>query len=207
MLTGAPGSGRAAPQEPLTSCTTEIRAGLARSSPTAVQSPGTGQEIAVIIGVTLPGIRVIVPQVPFLSVMANRPPDANSPIAVHSPPGAQDTAPIVATAVWFRRGTARAVPQVPAPLPARAAAGTLVRGGKLTAAPLQPARHPAAASRAIHGTLPPQEAHGTVTTYGTVTPCSTTGPLTGLSSVAWETPGGVMVSITSGTVPGLSAQI
>src|SRR5580698_6670162 len=35
--------------------------------------------------------------------------------------------------------------------------------------------------------------------YGTVTPCRTTGPGTGLSSVSCETPGGVMVSITSGT--------
>jgi hypothetical protein len=32
--------------------------------------------------------------------------------------------------------------------------------------------------------------------YGTVTPCRTTGPRTGLSSVSCETPGGVMVSIT-----------
>src|ERR1700689_4370452 len=38
-----------------------------------------------------------------------------------------------------------------------------------------------------------------VASYGTVTPCRTTGPRTGLSSVSCETPGGVMVSITSGT--------
>ena len=44
-------------------------------------------------------------------------------------------------------------------------------------------------------------------TYGTVTPCSTTGPRVGSSSVFWSTPGGVNVSITLGTVPGSTAQI
>jgi len=43
--------------------------------------------------------------------------------------------------------------------------------------------------------------------YGTVTPCRTTGPGMGSSSVSWETPGGVIVSITSGTEAGGSAQI
>src|ERR1700722_938793 len=43
--------------------------------------------------------------------------------------------------------------------------------------------------------------------YGAVTPCRTTGPGTGLSSVPCETPGGVIVSITSGTVLGSSEQI
>jgi hypothetical protein len=42
---------------------------------------------------------------------------------------------------------------------------------------------------------------------GTVTPCSTTGPIVGSSSVACETPEGVIVSITLGTVFGRSEQI
>ena len=35
----------------------------------------------------------------------------------------------------------------------------------------------------------------------------TTGPRVGLSSVAWETPGGVITSIAFGTVAGLTEQI
>ncbi len=40
-----------------------------------------------------------------------------------------------------------------------------------------------------------------------MTPWSWTGPLSGLSSVAWSTPAGVIVSITLGTVLGSTAQI
>ena len=43
--------------------------------------------------------------------------------------------------------------------------------------------------------------------YGAVTPDSSTGPSVGLSSVSWETPGGVIVSITYGTLAGLYEQI
>lgn len=43
--------------------------------------------------------------------------------------------------------------------------------------------------------------------YGTVTPCNWTGPRVGSSSVAWETPAGVIVSMSCGTVPGSSEQI
>ena len=43
--------------------------------------------------------------------------------------------------------------------------------------------------------------------HGTVTPCRTTGPRVGSSSVFWSTPAGVNVSITLGTVPGSTAQI
>src|SRR5580693_4142238 len=51
------------------------------------------------------------------------------------------------------------------------------------------------------------EPKGACRLYGTVTPCRTTGPGTGLSSVPCATPGGVIVSITSGTAVGLSEQI
>src|SRR5262249_27308471 len=43
--------------------------------------------------------------------------------------------------------------------------------------------------------------------YCTGTPCSVTGPVSGLSSVAWSRPAGVIVSITFGTVFGSTAQI
>ena len=43
--------------------------------------------------------------------------------------------------------------------------------------------------------------------YGATTGWITTGPGTGLSSVAWETPGGVITSIALGTVDGLTGQI
>ena len=63
-------------------------------------------------------------------------------------------------------------------------------------------RHPAASGRcpAVSAVVRPCR-------YGTVTPCSTTGPRVLSSSVAWETPGGVMVSITLATVLGSAEQI
>ncbi len=42
---------------------------------------------------------------------------------------------------------------------------------------------------------------------GTVTPESSTGPSVGLSSVSWDTPDGVIVSKTYGTLLGSTAQI
>jgi len=43
--------------------------------------------------------------------------------------------------------------------------------------------------------------------HGTVTPWMMTGPRVGSSSVAWETPAGVMTSIAFGTVAGSTEQI
>ena len=43
--------------------------------------------------------------------------------------------------------------------------------------------------------------------YGTVTGWMTTGPRVGLSSVAWETPAGVITSMALGTVVGSTKQI
>src|ERR1017187_1381428 len=45
------------------------------------------------------------------------------------------------------------------------------------------------------------------TSHGTATPSMTTGPRGGLSSVAWDTPAGVITSPAFGTVPGSTEQV
>src|ERR1039457_3860263 len=45
------------------------------------------------------------------------------------------------------------------------------------------------------------------TSHGTATPSMTTGPRVGLSSVAWDTPAGVITSTAFGTAPGSTEQM